>query len=281
MNKRLTEEYIEAGSEDSTAKDLCNLAKSQHRVVRRRVAQNERTPQETLRILAKDHEADVRMAVALNNASLLELVCDLAADTNSDVRFRIASTSYLPKRLHKQLAEDENPYVAHRAKQTLALLENQGRPLITMFEFLSEDHAMLTKDLKFLVDEYPKMSLDQVFDKTVDVLDSIRLHLDRQASWCTELMKEEEPQSGSLSTLSKRCVDACKQLKEQISDLLFQHVDGPEFHTGLTQLLELLKRYTDLSGTELFVEMKKRFSPEQLDAVNTAINQQLRRENLV
>lgn len=270
-------DYIKAGSEEISAEDLQILASSELPTVRRRVAENKRTPADVLASLSRDKSAEVRMAVALNKSTPESIVTKLACDENVDVRHMIASTSYVPKHLLRQLAEDANPHVAQRAKVMLAGLESKVGRMVSVFEFLSEDHAMLASRLQVLIEKYPQWSHDTVFEETVDVLDAIRRHLERQRTLCLDWIDQCAPESELLQSILRRSAADHQAMIEEISDLLMQHIDGPDFRAGLAKLLQRLREHSHFTESELFAEIKKHVPPEDLDAMNLRLNQSLLR----
>lgn len=180
------EHYLKAGCAETSPTELQELADSEVMLVRRRVAENERTAPEVLATLAKDKAAQVRMAVASNKMSPLSVLGILARDASSDVRYWIASTSYIPKKLLRQLTDDENPHVAERDKTVLAGIEGKTGGVITVFEFLSEDHNKLANQIAILSENYRKWTREKVFEETVNLIDGISRHLERQQKLCDD-----------------------------------------------------------------------------------------------
>ncbi len=273
--KKIHDDYIKAGSTTISAAELRRLSNSELPAVRRRVAENEKTPADLLIKLAKDRSAEVRMAVALNKTADRSVIEQLAMDENADVRFLIASTSYIPKNTLKKLAKDLNPHVAQRAGTTLAQMGNKLGRMITIFEFLCQDHAMLSNKLEESLKSFSRYSLDKRFDMIVEILDGIRRHFDRQQTLCLDWIEEFEPESSSLKRSLERNAAEHARLMEVKTDLLMQHVDGPNFEDGLRKLQEQVRKHINFSENELFVEVKKALSPQELDAMNLALNRAL------
>ncbi len=111
--------YISAGAEQTPPDELIRLARNASGVVRRRVAENPRTPLIALIKLAYDREPDVRIAVCDNVTTPPGLLMLLAGSNCADVRYAIAENSKAPSQILRLLARDENPYVANRAARTL------------------------------------------------------------------------------------------------------------------------------------------------------------------
>jgi hypothetical protein len=276
-SKAINTDYIRAGSDDVSAEDLQILASSEITAVRRRVAENEKTPEAVLASLAKDKSAEVRMSVASNKSTPMSIVTQLASDENADVRHLLASTSYVPKHLLRQLADDANPHVAQRAKIMLAGLESKVGRMVSVFEFLSEDHAALVSQLKVLIEKYFQWSHDKVFEETVDVLDGIRRHLDRQRRLCLEWINDCAPETEVLQGVLRRSAADQEAMLGEISELLMQHVDGPDFLPGLEKLLKRIQEHCHFTESELFAEIKKHVPPEELDAINLRLSKSLLR----
>jgi hemerythrin-like domain-containing protein len=272
----IPEDYLKAGLAETSAVDLQELAASEIMVVRRRVAENERTPVEVLSTLAKDKAAEVRMAVASNKVTPSSLLVHLVCDASPDVRYWMASTSYIPKHLLRQLADDENPHVAQRAKAMLAGLESKVGRMFTVFEFLSEDHNMLASQAGILSENYSKWTRDKVFEETVNLMDGIRRHLERQRRLCHD-WSESSSDSELMQNVLRRSIAEHEKILDRNSDLLMQHVDGPDFLERVKLLLQQIRELIDFSENELFSVMKKHVSREELDAMNLRLNQSLLR----
>ncbi|HMY03546.1 MAG TPA: hypothetical protein PL112_19380 [Candidatus Obscuribacter sp.] len=268
-------DYIRAGAIDTSTEDLATLANSELMTVRRRVADNERAPQAVLSTLARDKEPEVRMSVALNRSSDPQLLTLLSCDEHADVKYRMASTSYIPKHLLRQLAEDKNPHIANRAKTTLSRLDCKVGRMITVFEFLSEDHALLTTNLKRVLKHFPEWTLAIRFDEATKVMDGIHRHIARQKALCVDWIKCFAPESKTLELLLEKSLADQSKLLEKLTDLSMQHVDGPDFHNGLVHLLERVQEHVHFSENELFIEIKKHLSPEELDAMDLQLNELL------
>ncbi len=274
-------DYIQAGSENISVEDLKMLADSPIRAVRRRVAENERTSHEVLKSLATDSSSAVRMAVALNKSTPAETVFQLAGDEHPDVRFMMASTSYLPKELLVRLTEDKNPHVSQRAKVMLDGLTSNEKRMITVFEFLSEDHGMLQEQLEELINNYSEWTHEKVFKESVDVIDGLSRHLDRQQRLCLDWIEHCNSNSEQLNDTLQNCTADRQLLKDQISSLLMQHVDGPDFKVSLNKLLDQLKKHIVYSESALFVDMKEQLPQKDLDAINKRLSESLLRREPV
>lgn len=97
--------------------------------IRRRTAENPRTPVEILLNLSQDEHCDVRLAVAENPNTPEEVLSLLAEDEDADVRYGVAENPHMPEAILAKLAEDDNPYVRCRALKTLQMMspEMQSR----------------------------------------------------------------------------------------------------------------------------------------------------------
>ncbi|MBS1999563.1 MAG: hypothetical protein JSS86_24725 [Cyanobacteria bacterium SZAS LIN-2] len=120
-------DYLAADSPEIAEEDLKFFACSEIGAVRRRVAENVRTPTNILAKMAQDRDPQVRIAVGLNTATPYLVLSRMIYDDSSDVRLWLASTSYLPKHLILELAKDPNPYVSHRARRTAMLVQSRSR----------------------------------------------------------------------------------------------------------------------------------------------------------
>jgi hypothetical protein len=127
MNLSHFVDYIKAGISSRFA-ELEELATHEHHAVRARVAENPRTPRQTLDKLAKDESSEVRASLAGNPSAPLWMLRELTKDGSADVRYSLAEDNSMPKQILWILAEDENPYVAARAEKTLQMLD---RPAVT------------------------------------------------------------------------------------------------------------------------------------------------------
>lgn len=275
MKNEIMTNYIQAGACDTAAEDLSYLAKSRHAIVRRRVAENEESPEKVLRTLSKDRSAEVRMAVGLNKACPVDLIKNLSEDESPDVRYRIASTSYIPLTILKLLVKDTNPHVAKRAKETLSGLESEYEHAITIFEFMHAEHQMLIRGLRNLIKHYPQWSHDLVFDKTIKILDAIKLHLQRQEAWCHELMKDIVESDETSKHIYEESIRSCQELKDKMFNLLMQHVDGPDFQADLEVLLDSLEGHIQFLEKSLFTHIKRNLSEEDLASANENLEEVL------
>src|SRR5262245_48286944 len=112
--------YITAGSDTVSVAVLEQLAIDESEKVRRRVAENPRTPEHILIRLATDHDCDVRLSVAEHPSTPQYVLEFLALDSCADVRLGIAENPDTPTHVLCILAHDHNPFVHHRAKKTIA-----------------------------------------------------------------------------------------------------------------------------------------------------------------
>ena len=114
---------MKAGHPDTSEDELEVLSRHEHHHIRRRVAENDRTPVKVLMLLARDEHAEVRVGVAEHPRTPQEILDRLAADESLEVRHSLAENHNLPMSILLRLAEDENPYVSHRAWRTLRRLQ--------------------------------------------------------------------------------------------------------------------------------------------------------------
>lgn len=115
----LHERYITAGNETVSIAVLKQLATDESEAVRRRVAENPRTPDHILIDLATDSACEVRLTVAEHGSTPLSVLEMLALDACADVRFGIAENARTPWHILRILTYDDNPFVACRARKTL------------------------------------------------------------------------------------------------------------------------------------------------------------------
>ncbi len=119
--------YITAGSESVSLAVLEQLAIDECEAIRRRVAENPRTPEHVLVDLAVDDVSDVRSSVAEHQATPSYVLEFLAQDSCADVRFIIAENPDTPRHVLSILVKDHNPFVACRASKTVATLDTSRR----------------------------------------------------------------------------------------------------------------------------------------------------------
>lgn len=131
MNARLYgelfSEYIKAGSQSCSPATLEVMAHSEIDCIRLRVAENPRTPIDTLELLSTDKNPDVRIAVGTNNSTPPYVSFKLALDEDPNVRLGLADDINTPIELLEKLARDENPYVASRAIDTMKVISSRGK----------------------------------------------------------------------------------------------------------------------------------------------------------
>lgn len=116
------ENYLRAGSSETTIEELAQLAVSEHHKIRMRVAENLRTSPEILEYLANDKHTDVRLAVATNRTAPPEVILKLAHDDDATVRHGLAEDPDTARVVLWILSNDENPYVSCRARKTMQSL---------------------------------------------------------------------------------------------------------------------------------------------------------------
>ncbi len=117
--------YIKAGSQSSSPLILEAMAHSEIDLIRLRVAENPKTPIETLELLATDRNPDVRVAVGTNRSTPAYVCFPLAFDEDPNVRLGLADDVNTPIELLEKLTEDVNPYVSYRARQTIDIVQSQ------------------------------------------------------------------------------------------------------------------------------------------------------------
>lgn len=112
--------YIKAGSPDTSEIELRALLADRNAAVRRRLAENPRTPDDVLLKLADDEHPEVRCAVAEHDRAPRTVMERLSNDANVQVRYAVAGQYSLPVDLLELLCcSDENPYVRDHARRTL------------------------------------------------------------------------------------------------------------------------------------------------------------------
>lgn len=120
MQKNWLSDYIKAGQAPTAHEILDALSLHESPRIRRRVAENESTPDWILRRLSQDHDPEVRLAAGTNRAAPLDIVLSLVNDPDPTVRHGLAEDPYISMGVLKKLARDENPYVSYRAQKTMA-----------------------------------------------------------------------------------------------------------------------------------------------------------------
>ena len=115
-------DYIRAGNPNISDGELEELSQNSDPRIRRRVAENSKSPPHILGRLCRDSEPDVRLAVAENPSVPLNILEMLVEDESEDIRFELAEDPHMPWMVLVRLARDHNPYVSHRAILTLTAL---------------------------------------------------------------------------------------------------------------------------------------------------------------
>ncbi|MBS2010321.1 MAG: hypothetical protein JST01_24940 [Cyanobacteria bacterium SZAS TMP-1] len=265
----IQEDYVRAGSPDTPVTDLRKLAKSSDVAVRRRVAENDGTPADALELLAHDSKPEVRIAVGLSRFAPENIVTQLVKDEQDDVRYWLSSAGYLPLKLLEQLSVDSNPYVADRAQHTLARLGAPCGRLINVFELLSQDHGVIMNKLRTLIQNYADWPKDQMSQKTSEVLDDIREHLERRHTLCDNWFDAD---SGLPDAISQRCLIDQKSIIEKTSCLLAHGLPQPDFVERLDGLLDQIKSHREFIEDELFVEIKKLAPQKEIEAIKERLD---------
>ena len=124
LNKELLEQYILAGSTNTSPEKLRVLAEHFCDKIRFRVAENPRTPVDVLRNLSRDPNHDVRVAVASNEVCEHYITQRLARDSDVVVRHALAQNICLPRSILEELADDENGWVRGEALKSLQILDS-------------------------------------------------------------------------------------------------------------------------------------------------------------
>ncbi|MBX9951745.1 MAG: HEAT repeat domain-containing protein [Candidatus Obscuribacterales bacterium] len=120
MHRNWLSDYIRAGQTPATSETLDKLSMHESSRIRRRVAENESTPEWILKRLSADKDPEVRLAAGTNRAAPLDIVLSLIRDPDPTVRHGLAEDPYISMGVLTKLAQDENPYVSCRAQKTLA-----------------------------------------------------------------------------------------------------------------------------------------------------------------
>lgn len=257
-------DYIRAGSPETSVSELSQLAKSNDVAVRRRVAENERSPRDVQELLARDPKPEVRIAVGLSRLTPENILAQLANDEQDDVRYWLSSAGYLPLKLLEQLSVDSNPYVADRAQRTLARLGLPSGRLLNVFELMSQDHGVIITKLKTFIQNYSDWPKEQMSLKMSEVLDDIREHLEKRHTLCDHWFDAD---SGLPEDVAERCLRDQEKIIETTSWLVAHGVSDPDFSEHLTGLLDQIKSHTEFIENELFAEIKKRAPQEEIEAV--------------
>ena len=273
ISRTIHKDYIAAGSLNATAQELQLLSLSGDSAVRRRVAENSKTPAELLVALALDQDPQVRIAVGLNTTTPHTVLSRLVYDDDPDVRYWLASTSYLPRRLLIELMADPNPFVSHRAESTVLRVQaGMSQRTLTIFDFLEQDHWLLVSRLEKLLEHYSRWPQDHIFDETIGAIDGLRAHFDRQHKFCLDGISNAD---GLSRELLAKSADDHIQINEKIDALIMMHIHGePSFYDELCQLVELVLKHIEFAEKELFVELRH-VSLEHINNMNVRINQAL------
>ncbi len=120
--------YVKAGSQSCSPELLEAMAYSEIDRIRLRVAENPKTPIDVLGLLATDKNVDVRIAVGCNPSTPPYVRYRLAFDEDPNVSLGLADDINTPLEILQKLTEHVNPYVAYRAKQTMQIVQSQGKP---------------------------------------------------------------------------------------------------------------------------------------------------------
>lgn len=123
---QVEQKYIRAGHPNASTAELWELGADNIDNVRRRVAENPKSPQDLLDKLSGDENPEVRIAVAENPYASTDLLNILATDEHVDVRYSLAENPNLPIEILTLLLDDENPYVSTRAQKTLRMVNPEA-----------------------------------------------------------------------------------------------------------------------------------------------------------
>lgn len=126
LNRELLEQYIIAGSADTSPEKLKVLAEHFCDKIRMRVAENPATPPELLWSLAHDANHDVRVAAGCNPAADESVLNLLVRDADIIVRHGMAQSIDTPRTLLEVLAEDDNGWVRGEALKSLEILDSKS-----------------------------------------------------------------------------------------------------------------------------------------------------------
>lgn len=126
LNKELLEQYILAGSADTSPEKLRVLAEHFCDKIRLRVAENPATPPELLWNLAHDANHDVRVAAGCNPSADESVLNLLVRDADIIVRHGLAQSIDTPRQLLEGLADDDNGWVRGEALKSLAILDSKS-----------------------------------------------------------------------------------------------------------------------------------------------------------
>jgi len=276
MTKIVDKKYLLAGSSKASAATLRLLSVSADPVVRRRVAENAKTPTHLLAKMALDQDPQVRIAVGLNTATAHATLSRLVYDDHPDVRYWLASTSYLPRRLLIELKTDSNPYVSQRAAHTLALVEaalGSSQHPLTIFQFLEQEHSLLVSRSERLLEHYSSWPRNHILDETIDFFDELKRHFGRQHKLCLDRIAHADGLPGELLA---KCAEDDIRINERIDTLMKMRMHPePNFCAVLKQLFELVLKHIEFAEQELFVELGWQVPKEQIDEMNVRLNQSL------
>lgn len=276
MSKSATihRDYIRAGSPQASSEALRLLSISELPDVRRRVAENATTPADVLDLLSLDSDPQVRVAVGLNTKAPINVVSRLVYDDDPDVRHYLASASYLAECILIELMADANPYVAQRAASTMVLAQSGFSPrTLTVFEFLQQDHSLLVNRLEKLIERAASGSKDCVFDEIIDACNGLRRHFRRQQHFCLERIGNADEISPEV--LKKSELDHLL-LESKLQSLIAMHRDREhDFCHELRAVLELLLSHIKFAEMELFTEVRRQATVEQINEMNANLNQVL------
>lgn len=143
LNKELLEQYVLAGSTDTSPEKLRGLAEHFCDNIRRRVAENPATPPELLWNLAHDASHDVRVAAGCNPAAN-ELVLNLLLrDSDIVVRHGLAQSIDTPRAVLEVLASDDNGWVCGEALKSLAIIDTRSGDELSIHRSRKQSRARM------------------------------------------------------------------------------------------------------------------------------------------
>lgn len=139
MSRKVDSDYRDAANMNTEGQKLAVIARRSFDLnIKRKLAENPRTPDVVLFTLAFDNDMDVRLAVAVNPSCPSAIKVLLAKDSSATVRFALAEDPNTPLLTLSIMADsDPNPYVQAQATKTIDAVELEYA--LTCLDYKVED----------------------------------------------------------------------------------------------------------------------------------------------
>jgi len=170
---------------ESCGQLLAELAKDDHKAVRRGVAENVNTPTWLLAKLAKDDDEALRRDVALNVNASAEVLAELANDANAFVRKSVVGNVNAPVELLSELAMYDQES-EHRGS-----VYNVNTPAEVLAELAKDDHEVVRRFVAYNVKTPAEVLAELSKDAQEVVRWGVALNVNTPAAVLAELAKDD------------------------------------------------------------------------------------------